>query len=644
MAAGQQDHSTHSTSSSESDTSHGHGGKGLAGLILGAIGVVYGDIGTSPLYTMRESFTGHAGIELEPGNIMGILSMIFWAMVFVVTVKYVVFVMRADNRGEGGILALMALAIGKLAPTRRRYAVLVTLGLFGASLFYGESMITPAISVLSAVEGLKIATPVFEPYVIPVTLIIIIGLFLIQRRGTAKVGAFFGPITALWFAAIAIAGIAQIIEVPSVLLAASPTYAFRFALYHQWEAFVVLGSVVLAITGAEALYADMGHFGRKPIAYAWIYFVLPALLLNYFGQGALLMSNPAAIESPFYLMMADWALYPMVFLATCASVIASQAVISGAFSVTRQAMQLGYCPRMDILHTSETSMGQIYIPQVNWALLVVVLGLVVAFQSSSNLAAAYGISVTGTMTITTILAYTVARYQWGWGHIRAGALLVVFGSVDLLFFAANVLKIPAGGWFPLATGLFLFLLMTTWKRGREIVQERLQEGTIPLISFFSRMSTNKAQRVPGTAVFMTTNPHVVPYALLHNLKHNKVLHDRIVLLTVVTENIPHVQRTDRLTLQPLDYGFYRIILRYGFAEDPNVPAELQRCKDLGLPFSMMDTSFFLSRETLIPTIRPGMAMWREKLFVSMAKNAISATDFFRIPANRVVELGTQVEL
>ncbi|KJV10157.1 potassium transport protein Kup, partial [Elstera litoralis] len=602
-------------------------------LALAAVGVVFGDIGTSPLYTLRECFTGHHALPLTEENILGILSLIIWSITFVVTIKYVVFVTRIDNEGEGGVLALLALALRHVKKARYGTGTLVALGLFGASLFYGDSVITPAISVLSAMEGLKIATPFFEPFVVPFTLILLTGLFMIQERGTEKVGAYFGPIVALWFLALALCGIYQIIDNPRVLLAVSPSYAVKFFIHHQFYGFFTLGAVVLALTGAEALYADMGHFGRKPIVAAWVWFVMPALILNYLGQGALLMHNPAALENPFYLAFPSWALYPMVLLATCASVIASQAVISGAFSITRQAMQLGYSPRMDVQHTSEQAIGQIYIPQVNWGLYVIVIGLVVSFQSSSNLAAAYGIAVTGTMVMTALLSYVIVRHKWAWP--RSLALMVVgpFLFVDLAFLGANSLKILDGGWFPLVMGAILFSLMATWKRGREIVAERLQEGTIPLASFFSRQSSSKTTRVQGTAVFMTANNQQVPYALLHNLKHNKVLHERVILLTVSTENVPYVSDRDRLVLQPLDQNFFRIQVRYGFAQDPNVPAVLQRCKELGLPISMMDTSFFLSRETLISTIRPGMARWRERLFISMAKNAVSATDFFKIPAN-----------
>lgn len=627
---------------------HGHAAdaskSALFKLALGAVGVVFGDIGTSPLYTLRECFTGHHSLPLTEDNILGILSLIIWSITFVVTIKYVLFVMRIDNEGEGGVLALLALALRYVKKASYGPGTLVALGLFGAALFYGDSVITPAVSVLSALEGLKIATPVFDPFIVPITLVVLTGLFAIQSRGTEKVGAFFGPIVSLWFIALALAGLYQILENPRVLLAINPAYAVKFFIHHGTYGFFTLGAVVLALTGAEALYADMGHFGRRPIVAAWLWFVMPALVLNYLGQGALLMTNPDALENPFYLAFPDWALYPMVLLATCASVIASQAVISGAFSITRSAMQLGYSPRMDVRHTSEQAIGQIYIPQVNWALYVVVVGLVIAFHSSSNLAAAYGIAVTGTMVITATLSYAIVRHKWAWPRSLTLAVIVPFICVDLAFLGANALKIADGGWFPLVMGGMLFILMTTWKRGREIVAERLQEGTIPLASFFSRQSSSKTHRVTGTAVFMTANNQVVPYALLHNLKHNKVLHDRVVLLTVSTENIPYVSERDRLVLQPLDQNFFRIQIRYGFAQDPNVPAVLQRCKEFGLPISMMETSFFLSRETLISTIRPGMATWREHLFISMAKNAVSATDFFKIPANRVVELGTQIEL
>jgi len=622
----------------------GHHKGSLGALMIGAIGVVFGDIGTSPLYAIRECFAGHHPLPLTSENILGVLSLIFWSVTLVITLKYVAFIMRADNQGEGGILAMLALTLGNLAPSRKKHRILVLLGLTGAALFYGDSMITPAISILSAVEGLKIVTPVFDDFVVPITLGIIVIVFMIQKHGTETVGKFFGPVCCLWFGALAVSGISMILAEPRVLAAISPTYAAAFFINHSGMAFFTLGAVVLALTGGEALYADMGHFGRKPIAYGWIFIVLPALMLNYFGQGALLLQTPEAIENPFYLMVPEWARYPLVALATCASVIASQAVISGAFSLTRQAMQLGFTPRMEIEHTSERAIGQIYVPQVNWGLMVAVVGLVLAFQSSSNLAAAYGIAVTGTMIMTSLLAYVVATSRWGWSRPKALAVVIPFLVADVAFFSSTTTKIIDGGWFPLVMGGILLLLMTTWKRGREIVAERLQEGTIPLQSFFSRLASSKTLRVPGTAIFMTANASVVPYALLHNLKHNKVLHDRVVLMTVLTENVPYVAERDRITVQPLDNNFFRVILRYGFAEDPNIPASLQRMKDLGLVFSMMETSFFLSRETLIATIRPGMALWREKLFVSMAKNAINATDFFRIPANRVVELGTQVEL
>lgn len=620
----------------------------LLSLTIGALGVVYGDIGTSPLYALRECFNynGH-GVYPNFTNVLGVLSLIFWALIITISVEYVVFIMRADNRGEGGILALTALTLRRWQnfPTQRR--ILMVLGIFGASLFYSDGVITPAISVLSAVEGLKIASPLFEQYLIPITLAILIGLFMIQRRGTASVGAFFGPIMLIWFATLAILGFRQVIHEPSVLLAINPLYALDFFIENRWHGYLVLGSVVLVITGGEALYADMGHFGKKPIRVAWFSIVLPAILINYFGQGALLLQNPQAAQNPFYLLAPNWALYPLVILSTAATVIASQAVISGTFSLTRQAIQLGYCPRMQIDHTSEETVGQIYIPWVNWILLIVIIGLVLGFQSSSNLAAAYGIAVTGTMVITTTLAFIALRNMWGWKRFNSRLAIVVFLSIDLSFFIANWLKIPNGGWFPILIGIILFFCLSTWQRGRELLSERMAPDLLPLDEFFEMIGYSSPLRVSGTAVFMMSNPDGVPPALLHNLKHNKVLHERVVFLTIVMQDIPVVKEEDRVKVQPLGNEFYRVLAYYGFKESANVPTLLEHCKPFGLEFEMMETTFFLSRETLIPSTsakRIKMALWRKKIFIAMLSNARSAMDFFGIPINRVIEIGTQVRI
>ncbi|MDD5329107.1 MAG: potassium transporter Kup [Sulfuricella sp.] len=618
--------------------------EGFFALSLAAIGVVFGDIGTSPLYTMKEIFHGAHAVAPVHDNVLGALSLVLWALLIVVSLKYVVFIMRADNNGEGGIMALLALTLKNAPRDARSRWLLTIMGLFGAALFYGDGVITPAISVLSAVEGLEIATPALKPYVIPLTLIVLVGLFAFQRKGTASVGALFGPVMIVWFTTLALLGVVNIVAEPAVLQAVNPLYGLQFFLENRWHAFLALGAVVLAVTGGEALYADMGHFGRMPIKTAWFAFVLPALLLNYFGQGALLIHNPEASQNPFYLLAPSWALYPMVALSTLATVIASQAVISGAFSVTRQAMQLGYCPRLDIQHTSEKAIGQVYLPAINWALLAAIVALVLGFRSSSNLAAAYGIAVTGTMAIDTILAVVVAHSLWGWGRYKAVLVAAVFLVVDLSFFSANALKIPQGGWFPLVVGVGVFTLLSTWKRGRQLMFERMHDSAIALEPFLAGIAAHPPTRVEGTAVFLTAHLDGVPHAMLHNLIHNKVLHERVMLLTVITEDVPHVPDIDHVEVQPLGNDFYRIIMRYGFKDEPDIPATLARCKEFGLEFSMMETSFFLSRETLIPTVAPGMALWREKLFVSMSRNAGSATAYFKIPTNRVVELGTQIEL
>ena len=617
----------------------------LGGLSLAAMGVVYGDIGTSPLYTLKECFDPDHGVPLTPNNIYGIASLVFWAIIIVVSLKYVLFVMRADNRGEGGILALLALALRATGTDKNQVGILMVLGLMGAALFFGDGMITPAISVLSAVEGLEVGTPVFTPFVVPITLVVLIGLFTIQSHGTELVGRLFGPVMVVWFFALGALGLVEVIGHPAVLGSLNPAYGVTFLLTHGWAAFMVLGSVVLAVTGGEALYADMGHFGKLPIQVSWFTLVLPALVLNYFGQAALMLDNPEAARNPFYLLVPEIGLYPMVALSTLATVIASQAVISGVFSLSRQAVQLGYSPRLEIRHTSDEEEGQIYIPRANWGLLVAIIALVVGFKSSANLAAAYGIAVTGTMAATTVLALVVARFQWKWPLTLCLAVGAGFLVVDLAFFGANLLKVANGGWFPLAVGAAMFLLMATWRRGRQILTKRLAEGAMPLDMFLKQQKdSSNIIRVRGTAIFMTGDTETVPIALLHNLKHNKALHQRVVFMTVTSEDIPRVAARDRVVVEGLVEGFYRIKVRYGFVQEPDIPKVLRLCKAFGLEFDMMDTSFFLGRETLIPSVHPEMAEWRERLFVVMSRNAVSATDFFRIPAGRVVELGTQVQL
>jgi len=592
---------------------------------------------------LRECFTGPHGLPLTEANVYGILSVIFWAITIIVTLKYVTLIMSADNRGEGGIMALTAL-VGRGLRDRRGRWWLMGLGIFGAAMFYGDGMITPAISVLSAVEGLDVMAPVLNPYIVPVTLVILIGLFSIQRHGTASVGFLFGPVTCIWFVAIAILGGMEVAQNPAVLAALNPAYAIGFLTGSPLAAFLALGAVVLAVTGTEALYADMGHFGARPIRRAWLGFVLPALVLNYFGQGALIIHDPAAIKNPFYLLAPSWALLPMVILATCATVIASQAVISGAFSLTRQAIQMGYCPRLTITHTSDRQIGQIYVPFINWTLLAAVMLLVVGFQSSSNLAAAYGIAVTMALTIDSLLIYIVLTRLWRWHRALALGIVVPLLLVDFSFLASNALKIPQGGWFPIAIGIVVFTLLTTWKRGRAILLERVSKETIPLDVFIPSIAETPPVRVPGTAVFLTSTEGRVPAALLHNLKHNKVLHDRVVLLTLKTRDVPTVAPAERLRITELGCSFQQIEAFYGFMEDQDIPTLLEECGKRGAPFDMMDTSFFVSRETLIASVAPGMALWREKLFVSMSKNATKAIEYFNIPTNRVVELGTQIEL
>jgi KUP system potassium uptake protein len=618
--------------------------KRMTPLVIGAIGVVFGDIGTSPLYTLRQCFTGTHQLSLAPENVLGILSIIFWSLVIVVTLKYVTLIMRADNRGEGGILALTALVSSGLERQKRPRWWLVGLGIFGAAMFYGDGMITPAISVLGAVEGLEIVAPPLHPYIVPVTLTIIVALFMIQRRGTASVGTLFGPVMCAWFVVLALLGLLEVRANPDVLRALNPARAFAFIEATPRIAFLALGAVVLAVTGTEALYADMGHFGAAPIRRAWLAFVMPALVLNYFGQGALLLADPTAIKNPFYLLAPQWALVPLVILATCAAVIASQAVISGAFSLTRAAIQMGYCPRIKLLHTSERQIGQIYVPFVNWTLLIAVSLLVLGFRSSDNLGAAYGIAVTLAMMIDSVLIFVVMRRLWRWPLPVAVAIAAPLLAIDIAFLSSNSLKIPDGGWFTLLIGAIVFTLLTTWKRGRALLMDRLNEDSMPLPLFIESIAASPPPRVPGTAVFLTSTKDRVPHALLHNLKHNKVLHERVVFLTIHTREIPRVSGVERVSVRDLSQSFYALDAWYGFTEEPDVPVLLEHCGRKGLEFDTMDTSFFVSRETLIPSVAPGMAMWRERLFVSMSKMAVKATDFFHVPTNRVVELGTQVEL
>lgn len=619
-------------------------GKRFAALTLAALGVVYGDIGTSPLYAVKEVFAGNHPIPVTMANIYGSLSLFFWALIIVVSIKYVTFIMRADNRGEGGIMALIALALHTAQEKPRQARLIMIFGVLGAAMFYGDGMVTPAISVLSAVEGLEIVTPAFKPVVIPITMIVLFGLFFVQRNGTAKVGTFFGPIMMLWFGSLAVLGIHNVFAHPAILMAINPYYGVEFLLENKAMSLVAMGNVVLAVTGAEALYADMGHFGRKPISRAWFSFVLPALVLNYFGQGALILADPEAAKNPFFLSAPEWALVPLVVLATLATVIASQAVISGAFSVTRQAMQLGFVPRMEVQHTSEKEQGQIYLPAVNWGLMVAVMILVLGFKSSNNLAAAYGIAVTGDMVITSILASVVVAKVWKWGWLKAGLLFACFLSVELIFLAANVLKIPDGGWFPLVAGMVIFILMMTWKRGRQLLSERLKGERLELSMFLDSLGSSMPTRVAGTAVFLNADPRGVPHALLHNLMHNKVLHERVVLLSVQFFDVPFVPDIDRVEVRPLKENFWSVIIQYGFKDEPDVPAALDLCANAGLAFSALETSYFIGRETLIPRLGSEMAFWREKIFIAMFRNAGSATAFFKIPSNRVVELGTQVVL
>ncbi len=632
--------------------SHGHHRGGLAKLAIGAIGVVFGDIGTSPLYAFRETFASHhgvPGIRVDPVHIHGVLSLVFWSMMMVVTFKYVLTIMKADNKGEGGSLALLAL-INRKTEHAKWTGPLVLLGVFATALFYGDSMITPAMSVLSATEGLQYVHPGFKAWIVPLAVAILIGLFGIQSRGTERVGRLFGPIMIAYFIVLAVLGVMNLVAMPMIAVETlNPYNAINFFLTDGYRAFVAMGSVVLAVTGAEALYADMGHFGRKPIAVSWMTFVLPALMLNYMGQGAMVLSQPdlaaaaGKIKDPFFLMIPDLVRVPVIFLALAATIIASQAVISGAFSLTQQAIQLGFMPRMHIKHTSAAAAGQIYIPVINWGLMIMVVVLVLFFRSSSNLAAAYGIAVTGAMFIDTLLLAAVLVSLWNWPLWKAGPLILAFFVVDMAYLGANLIKVPDGGWVPLLIGLAIFTLLTTWSRGRALMRQNMAEGTIP-IEVFAKSAHSSAARVPGTAVFMASTNAGVPSALLHNIKHNKVLHERVVILTIAIQDVPYVDEGERCSFKDMGNGFYQLTLRFGFLEETDVPATLRKVDICGGPFEMMKTSFFLSRQTLIASSKPGMALWRERLFSWMLRNAASAMEFFRLPTNRVVELGSQVEI
>ena len=626
---------------------HGHAKTGLAALVAGAVGVVFGDIGTSPLYTIKEMFHPHFGLTPNPETVLGLLSLGFWSLMLIVTLKYVIVIMRADNEGEGGIMALTALAQRSLKKgSRGSYAVGI-LGIFGASLFFGDGMITPPITVLGAVEGLSVISAGLTRWVVPISLVILIGLFAFQRFGTARVGKIFGPVMIVWFVVLAVIGVYNIAGFPSVLRALSPYWAWNFFTTHDWHALFILGAVVLTVTGGEALYADMGHFGKKPIRWAWFGFVLPALALNYFGQGAVLLEHPEAVKSPFFMSIPDWAQIPMTVLATLAAAIASQAVITGAFSVTRQAIQLGYLPRLSIKYTSQDTIGQIYVPSINLILLVAVIVLVLVFQSSGALATAYGLSVTGTMLIDTLLLAVVAYTRWPDSRKWVLPLCALFLLIDLAFLIANGAKLftGIGAWVPLFIGIISFLMMRTWRRGRELLHAEVQKEGIKLDSFLPGLMLAPPLRVPGTAVFMTADQGVVPHALMHNLKHNKVLHERNVFLTVETLNVPHAPKEKHLKIQAIGDDFYRVVISYGFTETPDVPLALMgSCDKGGIYFDPMDTTYFASRETIVASARRGMPIWRDKLFAVMHRNAASATGFFRIPGNRLVELGSQVEI
>jgi KUP system potassium uptake protein len=619
-------------------------GRYLALMSLGALGVVYGDIGTSPLYAMRECFSGTHGIAVTAANVLGVLSLIFWSLVVIISVKYLVFVLRADNRGEGGILALMALVRPRVAHRRWAASVVAAIGIFGAALLYGDGVLTPAISVLSAVEGLSLAAPVFRNLVLPTTIVVLIGLFLIQKRGTHRVGSIFGPLTFVWFAVLGAIGLRHVIENPTIFASLNPLRAVEFFARNRWQGFVTLGTVFLVVTGGEALYADLGHFGKRPIRAAWFVIVLPSLLLNYFGQGAFLLKEPEGAANLFYLMAPGWALYPLVVLATIATVIASQAVISGVFSLTRQAVQLGYAPRLEINHTSAREMGQIYIPMVNWALMVGCIALVVGFGSSSNLAAAYGVAVTTTMVITTLLLFAVERELWMWSLAASLGFTLFFLTLDLAFFGANMLKVTHGGWFPLLVAGAIFTAMTTWRRGRRVLSDRIEREALSDQEFVASLLRRPPPRVPGTAVFMDRTRGKIPLALLHNLKHNKILHEHVILLSIVTEEVPYVSDEEQIETVDLGHGLFRVIAHCGFMDDQNVPDLLGGAILPGFEFHPDSTTYFLGRETVVVTRQPGMPLWRKTMFAWMTRNAQGAALFFRLPPNRVVEVGAQIEL
>jgi len=622
--------------------SHTHTKQKLSTLMLGAIGVVYGDIGTSPLYAIQATFTGAHPLPVAEANIFGVLSMMFWTIMLLVSFKYVVIVMRADNHGEGGSMALLSLVSDLTAQHPKTKWLVTALGVFAAALFYGDGMITPAISVLSAVEGLDLVSHDFKNYILPITLIILTGLFFIQKHGTSVIGMAFGPIMVVWFVCLSVFGTLSIMQNPQVLWAINPVYAYHFLSTDPLLAFLAMGSIVLAITGGEALYADMGHFGKYPIRLSWFYFVLPALLLNYFGQGALLLGSPKAIENPFYLLAPAWALVPMVLLATAATVIASQAVISGAYSVARQSVQMGFLPRLEICQTSDKAQGQIYVPFTNWTLYLAVVYLVLTFQSSTNLAAAYGIAVTGTMTITTILAAFMIVKFWQWPLIIAIPVIAILMITDLTYFAANAIKIPQGGWFPLGIAILSFTMLTTWKRGRKLLFDEIAKQSVPIQIVLD--SADGVNRAEGTAVFLTNLGEGAPSALLHNLKHNQVLHERNVLLTVIVEDKPYVSKGNRLLIDEMGKGFYRLRVFYGFMETPDIPTALELCAKQGLVFDMMNTSFFISHAVIVAGPHPGMRDWRKRLFLALSKNAMNAAEFFNIPTNRVIEMGTRIEI
>lgn len=621
---------------------HSHQKSGLVPLTLAAIGIVYGDIGTSPLYTMKEVFSKEHGLPLTPDNVMGIVSLIFWGLTVIVSLKYVTLVLRANNRGEGGIMALMALALSSVSRSGKLYFPLMAMGLFGATLFYGDSIITPAISVLSAIEGLKVAAPGLEPFVVPLTVIVLVGLYSLQAHGTAGIGKWFGPIMMVWFATLAVMGIVNIIEAPDILAALNPLYALKFMFQNGLVAFIALGAVVLAFTGAEALYADMGHFGPKPIRMAWFLVAFPGLALNYLGQGALLIHHPDAVDNPFFQQLGPWSIYPLVALSTVATVIASQATISGTFSMTKQAIALGFLPRMRVEHTSATEMGQIYLPMVNWLQLAVVLLAVIGFGSSSNLAAAYGIAVTATMLVTTVLTFFVIRYRWHYNLLLCFFATGFFLIIDVALFSSNVLKILHGGWFPLLLGIILFTVMLTWKRGRELVFDNLQKHAIPLDAFLESLFIAPPIRVPGTAIYLRGETDGVPHAMLHNLAHNKVLHERVIFLTVKIHEVPWVPLAERVRVYPLGHDCYQLNVHYGFKDEPNIPQALEAAAQFGLTFESLETSYFIARQTVIKGPGAGMAPWREHLFVGMSRNARGAADYYQVPSNRVIELGTQI--